>query len=113
MCIRDSSGSAPPYHRPRLRLRLLDGLGNSAWSGEFAGDLSQAVPGAPLLLTQTFALPPGLPVGAYSLRASLVDRNGGRPDSILQSGPRDAQGRVVVASVSVVAGSSIFASGFE
>lgn len=108
-----NSGSAPPYHRPRLRLSLLDGSGNAAWSGEFAGDLAQAIPGTPLLLTQSFVLPPTLPTGSYSLRASLVDRNAGRPDSILQSSPRDVQGRVIVAAVNVVAGVLVFASGFE
>ncbi|HWS28444.1 MAG TPA: DUF4832 domain-containing protein [Xanthomonadales bacterium] len=108
-----NSGSAPPYHRPRLRLSLLDGLGNTAWSGEFSGDLAQAMPGVPLLLTQSFALPASLPSGSYALRASLVDRSAGRPDSILQSAPRDAQGRVMVAVVSVVAGASVYANGFE
>lgn len=108
-----NSGSAPSYHRPRLRLSLVDGLGNNVWTGDFDEDLTLALPGAPLALAKTFTLPPTLPVASYSLRATLADRNAGRPDSILLSAPRDAQGRVMLGTVSVTTGTTVFANGFE
>ncbi len=108
-----NSGSAPPYHRPRLRLSLLDGGSNVVWNGEFGGDLAQAVPGSPFLLVENFAVSSDVLPGPYALRASLIDRDSGRPDSILQSGPRDAQGRVIIANVTVAVGTIIFANSFD
>lgn len=108
-----NSGSAPAYHNPRLRLDLVDAPGISVWHAEFAADTRQVVPGVPITLSEAFALPAGLAAGQYSLRASLVDRSANRPGTTLQSAPRDAQGRVIVATVEVVVGTVVYSNGFE
>lgn len=108
-----NSGSAPAYHRPRLRLSLLDAQGAIAWSGDLPGDLSQALPGQTLHLDASFQLPPTLAPGSYALRAELADRSAARPATLLQSGPRDAQGRVMLGTATVTGGNLLFASGFE
>jgi hypothetical protein len=108
-----NSGSAPPYHRPRLQLMLVDGSEAIVWSGEFSGDLIGARPGVALQLADSFVLPANLTPGSYALRATLVDRTAGRPDTLLQSSPRDALGRVELAQVTVAAAGFSFADGFE
>jgi len=108
-----NSGSAPLYHDVVLRLELVDAGGISRWSGDFAQDPSDSLPGAAFNLSQTFHLPAQVPAGTYSLRASLPDLSAGRPPTVLQSAPRDANGRVILGNIVVASMEVLFANGFE
>ncbi|MDZ4813043.1 MAG: DUF4832 domain-containing protein [Pseudomonadota bacterium] len=109
-----NTGSAPIYHDFALRLQLLDGGGVAQWSGDFTQNPRAVLPGASIVFSTTFIVPPALPVGSYSLRASLIALPGNRPAIILQSSGRDATGRVVLGSVNVMATElPIFGNGFE
>lgn len=109
-----NTGSAPLYHDFFLQLELVDAGGVTRWSGQFAQDPRSALPSVDLLLSANFLIPANLAPGNYSLRASLPALAAGRPAVTLQSGPRDASGRVIVASVSVIASeTALFESSFE
>jgi hypothetical protein len=109
-----NSGSAPPYHDFALLLELLDAGGVTRWSAQFAQDPRLALPGTNLLLSASFLLPANLIAGSYSLRASLPALAVNRPAITLQSGPRDANGRVIIGAVTVTASEPVlFQNGFE
>jgi hypothetical protein len=109
-----NSGSAPLYHDFSLQLDLVDVGGVTRWSGQFAQDPRLALPDGNLLLSASFPIPANLAVGNYSLRASLPALAAGRPAVTLQSGPRDANGRVIVGAVTVAAMEpALFGNGFE
>ena len=74
---------------------------------------NRILPGQTLHLDASFQLPPTLAPGSYALRAELADRSAARPATLLQSGPRDAQGRVMLGTATVTGGNLLFASGFE
>ena len=107
-----NSGSAPPYHFPRCQLVLLDPLDQVVQVSDLSLDLGLALPGQPLSHTDTMNIGEGLSPGTYQLAVRVVDPAPGRPDLLLQSLPRDGQGRVRLGSVTLIA-ASIFADGFE
>lgn len=109
-----NTGSAPLYQDFALRLELLDSNGITRWSGEFSQDPRGALPDLNLALSKSFLLPANLAVGSYSLRGSVPALAPGRPAVVLQSGARDAQGRVVIGTIEVIESPGIvFANGFE
>jgi hypothetical protein len=108
-----NSGSAPPYHDFALRLELVDAGGVSRWSGSFAQDPRDSLPNTAFNLSHSFTLPADVPDGSYSLRASLPALASGRPPIVLQSTPRDANGRVILGTITVLASGNLFANGFE
>ncbi|AVP99232.1 hypothetical protein C7S18_19605 [Ahniella affigens] len=109
-----NTGSAPIYWQYELQLELVDTSGVTRWSTRFADDLRALHPGAPLTLQATALVPADLAPGTYSLRASLPARATNRPQIQLQSGGRDASGRVILGNVAVVAAElPLFAHGFE
>jgi Domain of unknown function (DUF4832) len=109
-----NSGSAPLYHDFSLQLDLVDAGGVTRWSGQFAQDPRLALPDGNLLLSANFLIPANLAASNYSLRASLPALAAGQPAVTLQSGPRDANGRVIVGTVAVTAmEQALFENGFE
>lgn len=109
-----NSGSAPLYHDFSLQLDLVDVGGVTRWSGQFAQDPRLALPDGNLMLSASFLIPANLAAGSYSLRASLPALAAGRPAVTLQSGPRDANGRVIIGAVTVAAMEpALFGNGFE
>lgn len=108
-----NTGSAPPYHDFALRLELVDGGGVSRWAGSFAQDPRDSLPNSALNLAQAFTLPANVSAGTYSLRASLPALAAGGPAIVLQSTPRDANGRVILGNVTVTSSGNLFTNGFE
>ena len=59
-------------------------------------------------------VPGSLTPGNYSLRLRLADTTPGRPDIVIQSANRDAEGRVILGTSTVVADPAhLFGDGFE
>jgi hypothetical protein len=109
-----NTGSAPVYQDFVLRLELIDGGGISRWTGDFGQDPRAALPNAPLTLSGAFIVPGTISAGSYSLRASLPAIASGRPPITLQSGARDAAGRVVLGNIQLIAAETpLFGNGFE
>lgn len=73
----------PQAHDPRLELRLVDSEGRVWWQGEQGFYARAPMKDWPLdtLVAQDLEpdLPPGLPVGEYTLRWRLTEPPGGRP----------------------------------
>lgn len=108
-----NTGSAPVYHGFRLRLDLVDGAGLTRASHGSTMDLRLAQPGQVLSHSESVVFQ-GLGAGVYSLRAGVESLASGRPGLVLQSGPRDGVGRVVLGDIALLADSDlIFRDGFE
>ncbi len=108
-----NSGAAPPYHPFRAQLEWVDGAGTTRATRALQGDLREWDGLATRILSASAAAP-ALQPGSYNLRLRMVDAAAGRPDLILQSGPRDAAGRVVLGSSVLLANPQrVFGSGFE
>jgi hypothetical protein len=109
-----NSGVAPLYHDHVLVLDGVDASGSTRFSLLFAGDPRDVLPEASWVLQESHALPLATPPGSYSLRMRLMPLVSGSLPLLLNSVPRDTQGRVVLGSVTVTgADSRIFSDGFE
>lgn len=108
-----NSGSAPLYHDYRLRLELLDAGLAVAARCELPSDLRTLLPGTSTELSASCVLPADLAAGSYALRAAVGALAPDRPPLLLQSAPRDAQGRVQLGQVNITASPLLFADGFE
>ncbi|MBK7144223.1 MAG: DUF4832 domain-containing protein [Xanthomonadales bacterium] len=108
-----NSGSAPLYHDYRLRLELLDGGSTVVATCALADDLRTLLPGPSAVLNASCTLPAALAPGSYALRAAVIATAPARPPLLLQSSPRDPQGRVQLGAVTLTTSSTLFADGFE
>ena len=113
-----NSGAAALHHDDyEARLSLVDGQGQAVWREGWSFPLLQILPGdapgdapTPVRATRDFTVN-DVPAGDYSLRLSIVSRVQSRLDGllarptdlgiVLQSGPRDEMGRVILGTVTV------------
>jgi hypothetical protein len=67
------------------------------------------------MISETHSLPANVATGSYSLRLRLMPLVPGSPIVLLNSGPRDADGRVVLGSINVLSAANgpLFGDGFE
>ncbi len=108
-----NTGSAPLYHGFRLRLDLVDAGGTTRASHASTVNLRLAQPGQTLNHSESATFT-NLAAGGYSLRAAVESTTSGRPGLLLQSGPRDAAGRVILGSITLLADLDlIFRDGFQ
>jgi len=110
-----NSGVAPLYHGYALAIDGVDAGGTTRFTLLSAADPRDALPGAPLVINEAQSLPVNTPSGSYSLRLRLMPLVPGSSAVLLNSIPRDAEGRVVLGSISVDAEPAdlIFLNGFD
>ena len=110
-----NSGVAPLYHGHVLAIDGIDSGGVTRFTLLLGADLRDALADSPLMISETHSLPANTAPGSYSLRLRLMPLVPGSPIVLLNSGPRDAEGRVVLGAINVLsaASSPLFGDGFE